>query len=76
MIEVTGKYVTGALAIRSDSWYVFDQWCIAGGQSGSRTGAGGRGNSQTSLSIKTAHKRHPVKSIKTNLAIAIQRRAP
>lgn len=36
MIEVTGKYVTSALAIWSDSLYVFDQWCIPHGQSGSR----------------------------------------
>lgn len=48
MIEVTAEFVTGIPAIQSDSLYVFDQWCIARGQSESR----GYGDSQTSLSIK------------------------
>ena len=72
MIEVTGKSVTSFLAIQHDILYVFDQWCIAWGQSKSR----GLWQLANLFVNQTAHKQHPVKSIKPNLAIAIQLRAP
>lgn len=72
MIEVTGESVTVVLAIQSDSLYVFDQWCIAQGQSECR----GLWQFLNLFVNQTAHERHPMKSIKTNLATAVQLRAP
>lgn len=72
MIEVTGESVTSVLAIQSDSLYVFDQWCIARGQSGSR----GLWQLSNLFVNQKAPKLHPMKSIKTNLATAVQLRAP
>lgn len=72
MIEVTGESVTGVLAIQSDSLYVFDQWCIARGQNGCR----GLWQLSNLFVNQTAHERHPMKSIKTNLATVAQLRAP
>lgn len=63
MIEVAGEPVIGILAIQSDSLYVFDQWCIARGQSGSR----GLWQLSNLFVNQAARKRHPVKSIRTNL---------
>lgn len=67
MIEVTAESITSVLAIQSDSLYVFDQWCIAEGQSGSR----GLWQLSNLFVNQKAHERHPVKSIKTNLATAL-----
>lgn len=72
VIEVTVESVTGVLAIQTDSLYVFDQWCIAQGQSSSR----GLWQLLNLFVNQTAHQRHPVKFIKTNLALAVQLRAP
>ncbi len=72
LIEVTGESITGVLAIQSDSLYVFDQWCIAWGQSGSM----GLWQLSNPFVNQTAYERHPMKSIKTNLATAVQLRAP
>lgn len=72
MIEVTGMSVTSVLAIQSDILYVSDQWCIAWGQGGSR----GPWQLANLFVNQTTHKRHPMKSIKTNLVIATQLWAP
>lgn len=72
LIEGTGESITGVPAMQSDSLYVFDQWCIARGQSGSR----GLWQLSKPFVNQTAHERHPMKSIKTNLATAVQLRAP
>lgn len=72
VIEVTGESVSGVLAIQSDSLYVFDQWCVARGQSRSR----GPWQLLNLFVNQTAHERHPVKSIKTNLVATVQLRAP
>lgn len=72
VIEVTGESVSDVLAIQSDSLYVFDQWCVARGQSRSR----GPWQLLNLFVNQTAHERHPVKSIKTNLVAAVQLRAP
>lgn len=68
MIEVAGEFVTSVPAIQSDSLYVFDQWCIAQGQSGSR----GLWQLSNLFVNQKAHERRPVKSIKTNLATAVR----
>ena len=72
VIEVTGESVNSILEIQSDSLYVFDHWRIAWGQSRSR----GLWQLLNLFVNQTAHEWHPVKSIKTNLAPAVQLRAP
>lgn len=72
MIEATGESVTGVLAIQSDSLYVFDQWCIAQGHSESME----LWQLSNLFVNQRVHERHPMKSIKANLATAVPLRAP
>ena len=69
MIEMTGEAVTGVPAIQSDSLFVFDQWCIARGQSRSKRAV-------ATLKPPVSIKRRPVKSIRANLSTANTSKLP